>query len=321
MFALRRAAWAGARAVGAAASRATPAVSATSSSSLWVARAGVVRATAAASSAGVANFSTKKAPGGADIIDGKAIAKDIVNEVRASVEELRGKIGRQPGLAVVLVTVYIHHTICTGYCAHFNASPSPQVGARPDSAKYVEMKEKAAKDASFNSIKVVRPTPNWRGLQASGPFSPSLHSPSSQNLDANVTQKELISIVNDLNSNKTVDGILVQLPLPDHIEQKRVLQAIDVVKDGALWVFPETSIALRSLTYLVPPHARTQWMAFTHTTWVPWHVKVKCCAKHAKASSPSWCVCHKAVLAHQLRLRSLSRPTGKQRALHAVGLH
>lgn len=108
MFALRRAAWAGARAVGAAASRATPVVSATSSSSLWVARAGVVRATAAASSAGVANFSTKKAPGGADIIDGKAIAKDIVNEVRASVEELRGKIGRQPGLAVVLVTVYTY---------------------------------------------------------------------------------------------------------------------------------------------------------------------------------------------------------------------
>lgn len=231
MFALRRAAWAGARAVGAAASRATPVVSATSSSSLWVARAGVVRATAAASSAGVANFSTKKAPGGADIIDGKAIAKDIVNEVRASVEELRGKIGRQPGLAVVLVTVYIHHTICTGYCAHFNASPSPQVGARPDSAKYVEMKEKAAKDASFNSIKVVRPTVE---VYKQVDCSHHLHSPSSQNLDANVTQKELISIVNDLNSNKTVDGILVQLPLPDHIEQKRVLQAIDVVKDGAL---------------------------------------------------------------------------------------
>ena len=105
------------------------------------------------------------------------------------------------------------------------------MGARPDSAKYVEMKEKAAKDASFNSIKVVRPTVEvYKQVDRSHHF----HSPSSQNLDANVTQKELISIVNDLNSNKTVDGILVQLPLPDHIEQKRVLQAIDVVKDGAL---------------------------------------------------------------------------------------
>lgn len=192
------------------------------------------------------------------------------------------------------------------------------MGARPDSAKYVEMKEKAAKDASFNSIKVVRPTGE---VCKQADRSHHLHSPSAQNLDANVTQKELISIVNDLNSNKTVDGILVQLPLPDHIEQKRVLQAIDVVKDGALCYFAGTSIALRSLTYLVPPHAHTQWMAFTHTTWVPWHVKVKSCAKHAKVSSPSWCVCHKAVLAHQLRLRSPSRPTGKQRTLHAVGLH
>ena len=51
-------------------------------------------------------------------------------------------------------------------------------------------------------------------------------------MDADVTEDALLKIVQDLNSDPLIDGILVQLPLPDHINQKNILEAIDVSKDG-----------------------------------------------------------------------------------------
>merc|ERR1711964_954068 len=42
---------------------------------------------------------------------------------------------------------------------------------------------------------------------------------------------ELLERVNELNIDPTIDGILVQLPLPEHLDQKRVLQSIDLSKD------------------------------------------------------------------------------------------
>jgi methylenetetrahydrofolate dehydrogenase (NADP+)/methenyltetrahydrofolate cyclohydrolase len=49
--------------------------------------------------------------------------------------------------------------------------------------------------------------------------------------DANITENELIQIIEDLNNDPEVDGFIVQLPLPDHIQVDRVIEAIDPKKD------------------------------------------------------------------------------------------
>ena len=51
------------------------------------------------------------------------------------------------------------------------------------------------------------------------------------NLDADVDQETLLSVVSDLNTDPSVDGILVQLPLPKHLNATEVLDAIDPSKD------------------------------------------------------------------------------------------
>lgn len=50
-------------------------------------------------------------------------------------------------------------------------------------------------------------------------------------LPAETTQKELLTLIEGLNSDPDVHGILVQLPLPDHIDEQAVLAAIDPAKD------------------------------------------------------------------------------------------
>jgi methylenetetrahydrofolate dehydrogenase (NADP+) / methenyltetrahydrofolate cyclohydrolase len=50
-------------------------------------------------------------------------------------------------------------------------------------------------------------------------------------LSAATTEDELLALVGELNADDTVDGILVQLPLPDHIDESRVLRAVDPIKD------------------------------------------------------------------------------------------
>ena len=116
-------------------------------------------------------------------IDGTAIAQTVRNEVADESASLRAKYGDAgiPGLAVVLV------------------------GARPDSATYVKMKEKASAECGFYSVKEVLPD--------------------------DVGEDELHALVQKLNADATIDGILVQLPLPDHVDQKRILEAISVEKD------------------------------------------------------------------------------------------
>lgn len=47
----------------------------------------------------------------------------------------------------------------------------------------------------------------------------------------NVTEKELLAKVHELNNNKDVDGFIVQLPLPKHINEQAVIEAIDPTKD------------------------------------------------------------------------------------------
>lgn len=50
-------------------------------------------------------------------------------------------------------------------------------------------------------------------------------------LDASTSKEELLKLVAELNSRDDIDGILVQLPLPKHIEEKAVIDAISVEKD------------------------------------------------------------------------------------------
>lgn len=50
-------------------------------------------------------------------------------------------------------------------------------------------------------------------------------------LDANVSEEELLKVIKNLNENKNIDGILVQLPLPEHLSEEKVCEAISVEKD------------------------------------------------------------------------------------------
>ncbi|MBO5285233.1 MAG: bifunctional 5,10-methylene-tetrahydrofolate dehydrogenase/5,10-methylene-tetrahydrofolate cyclohydrolase, partial [Alphaproteobacteria bacterium] len=48
---------------------------------------------------------------------------------------------------------------------------------------------------------------------------------------ANVSEKELLDLLNDLNRAPDINGILVQLPLPAHINSEKILQAVSPAKD------------------------------------------------------------------------------------------
>ena len=118
----------------------------------------------------------------AQVIDGKAIAADVREEVRLAVAAMKEKTGgKVPGLAVVLV------------------------GDRKDSETYVRSKKKACEEA---------------GIQSFG-----------TDLPGDATEDEVLAVVQAYNADPDVHGILVQLPMPDHIDEERVLGAIDYEKD------------------------------------------------------------------------------------------
>jgi methylenetetrahydrofolate dehydrogenase (NADP+)/methenyltetrahydrofolate cyclohydrolase len=79
------------------------------------------------------------------------------------------------------------------------------VGDNPASKAYVRGKEKDAAEV---------------GIETN-----TLH------FDADLPEEELLDTVHDLNDDPSVDGILVQLPLPDHIDDRGVIDAIDPQKD------------------------------------------------------------------------------------------
>lgn len=79
------------------------------------------------------------------------------------------------------------------------------IGNDPASQSYVRGKEKASAEVGIISEVI--------------------------NLESTVTQEELLNIINDLNNAEDVHGILVQLPLPDHIIEQKVIEAIDPQKD------------------------------------------------------------------------------------------
>ena len=80
-----------------------------------------------------------------------------------------------------------------------------QVGADPASSVYVRNKKKACEEIGMGSL--------------------------SYELPEETTEEELLSLVKELNERKDVNGILVQLPLPKHIEEEKILNTIDPLKD------------------------------------------------------------------------------------------
>ncbi|KKN02054.1 hypothetical protein LCGC14_1121560 [marine sediment metagenome] len=79
------------------------------------------------------------------------------------------------------------------------------VGADPASISYVTAKGKTAKDLGFNSIQDDQPD--------------------------DLTEEDLLALIDKYNNDDSIHGILVQLPLPKHIDDKKVLNAIDPDKD------------------------------------------------------------------------------------------
>lgn len=115
------------------------------------------------------------------LIDGKAIAREVRAEVRTAIEALVATGQRRPGLAVIMV------------------------GDNPASAVYVRNKRASCEECGILSRAIDLP-----------------HSTS---------EIELLARIDQLNADDTVDGILVQLPLPEHIRQTEVVERIDPRKD------------------------------------------------------------------------------------------
>lgn len=79
------------------------------------------------------------------------------------------------------------------------------VGDDPASQVYVRNKEKACEECGFYSVKYA--------------------------LDADTTQDELNALIDKLNKDEKINGILCQLPLPKHLDDKEVINRIDPIKD------------------------------------------------------------------------------------------
>lgn len=117
----------------------------------------------------------------AQLLDGKAIAADIREQVKAKVEARVAAGQRPPGLIVVLV------------------------GDNPASQVYVRNKQNACEQVGFHS-ELLR-------------------------LPASTSQEELLALIDELNARDDVDGILVQLPLPQQIDEDTVTERILPTKD------------------------------------------------------------------------------------------
>ncbi len=79
------------------------------------------------------------------------------------------------------------------------------VGDNPASASYVKNKVRFCEGAGFESTLIRK--------------------------DASITEDELLEIIEDLNTNEDIDGFIVQLPLPKHIDENKITMAIDPRKD------------------------------------------------------------------------------------------
>jgi methylenetetrahydrofolate dehydrogenase (NADP+)/methenyltetrahydrofolate cyclohydrolase len=119
--------------------------------------------------------------GDAAIIDGKAVALEVREQVAVGVTKLKESHGVTPGLAVVLV------------------------GEDPASSVYVRNKARQTVAAGMASFE--------------------------HKLSTDTPHEDVLALVQKLNADNSVHGILVQLPLPDQIDADAIIQAIDPAKD------------------------------------------------------------------------------------------
>ncbi|MDP3815280.1 bifunctional methylenetetrahydrofolate dehydrogenase/methenyltetrahydrofolate cyclohydrolase FolD [Pseudomonas sp.] len=117
----------------------------------------------------------------AQLIDGKAIAARLRQQIAQRVAERRQQGLRAPGLAVILV------------------------GSDPASQVYVSHKRKDCEEVGFLS--------------------------QAYDLPASTSQDELMALIDRLNDDPSIDGILVQLPLPEHLDASLLLERIRPDKD------------------------------------------------------------------------------------------
>lgn len=115
------------------------------------------------------------------ILDGKATAAQIREELKVEVKDLLRLNKRVPGLAAVLV------------------------GNDGASQTYVNAKVRDCAEIGFNSELI--------------------------KLEASISEYDLLKKVEELNNDPKIDGFIVQLPLPDHIDENKVISAINPTKD------------------------------------------------------------------------------------------
>ncbi|KAL5996069.1 Bifunctional protein FolD 2 [Asimina triloba] len=147
----------------------------------------------------------------ATIIDGKAIAQTIRNEIAAEVRCLSEKYNK-------VIQFYLSSSDCHGLDSAVPGLAVVIVGTRKDSQSYVSMKRKACYELGIKSFDI--------------------------DLPEEVSEAEVVKTVHELNDNPDVHdsriqnliyalwpGILVQLPLPKHINEEKVLTEINIEKD------------------------------------------------------------------------------------------
>ncbi len=115
------------------------------------------------------------------LIDGKAIADQVKQEIAQEVATIKSKGGKTPHLAVIIV------------------------GHDGGSETYVAHKVKSCEQVGFKSTRI--------------------------SFEDDITEDELLAQIEMLNNDTDVDGFIVQLPLPKHISEQKVIEAIDHRKD------------------------------------------------------------------------------------------
>jgi len=117
----------------------------------------------------------------AQLIDGRKISAEVIEELKQQVQSLKETHGVQPGIAVVII------------------------GDDPASHVYVNAKEKKASELGIYSEKIVLP--------------------------AETAQEDVLKLIDDLNGNDKIHGILVQSPPPAHINEEEIILRINPAKD------------------------------------------------------------------------------------------
>ena len=115
------------------------------------------------------------------LLDGKAVAAQMKQEIAAEVAQIKANGGKVPHLAAILV------------------------GHDGGSETYVASKVKTCEEVGFKSSLI--------------------------RYEEDVTEEELLRKVDELNNDPDVDGFIVQLPLPAHISEQKVIEAVDYRKD------------------------------------------------------------------------------------------